>query len=631
MKFTRFFVSGALSIALAAAAASAQSNVTQTPAPTQAEQEAARAARAELEAKAFKLLEEAAAEAESLRLPENRVRLQAVAAAALWPHDQESAREIFQSALTGISAIASSLPAEDPRFEQHYHHVQNLRREIAFAVAQRDPKLALDFVRGTRVAPPPRPGDGNYYQPDQELALEMQLAELVAARDPREAIRIAEESLARGVSGTLPSVIERIHQHDPQAASRFAAEVVRKLRTTNLATNFEAASVAAYLLRATQPAEAAALRRQSSSEVPTLVVTENVALTSPPTRGLTLDETARRDLIAAMVNAALVATDERRGRGRGNQLLSALQGVLPEVERLMPAQAPALRRRLAETGGTNNQPAPRARSQEYEQLMQTGTADAILQAAARAPAEMRWQLYRRAASKAIEEGSPERARQIINDSVTDPRQREQLLREIDQQLFWRTAGQGDAQQALSLLARFKSPEERTHMLLSLAQSAAARGNRELAERLLEEVLGLTGGRAKNMAQFSLHLQAGHAYANFAPERAFQIAESSVERLNELLGVAEQVDGFGQEAFDQGELKLEGSVWSGLVQQTGGLLAALAPKDFARAREVAVRFQRGEARAHAMLAVARGILGGGEAVRVRGGRRPQTAAPLVRRP
>jgi hypothetical protein len=625
MKFTRFFVSGAISISLAATAASAQSVGAQTAAPTQAEQEAARAARAELEAKAFKLLEEAAAEAESLRLPENRARLQAAAAAALWPHDQERARAIFQSALAGVSSIASSISAEEPRYEQHYHRVQNLRREIAFAVAQREPRLALDFVRGTRVAPPPRAGDPNYHQPDQELALEMQMAELVAARDPREAIRLAEESLSRGVSGHLPNLIERVRSNDAQAASKLAADTVRKLRTSNLSANYEAANVAAYLLHATRPPAAA-----------TQAGTNGVAVlpAGGDARSLTLDEAARRDLVALVVNAALAGGAERRPRGRdGGQLLSSLQAVLPEVERLMPAQAPALRRRLAGVEGGADQPAPRDRRQEFEQLMQTGTADAILQAAGRAPAEMRWQLYRRAASKALEEGSPERARQIINDSVTNPQQREQLLREIDSQLFWRAAGQGDAQQALALLARFKSPEERTQMMLSLAQSAAARGNRELAERLLEEILGQAGGRARNMGQFSVQLQAGHAYAGFAPERSFQIAESSVERLNELMGVAEQVDGFGQEAFDQGELKLEGSVWSGLVQQAGALLAALAPKDFERAREVAARFQRGEARAHAMLAVARGTLGDGGDLPIVGRRRvrPTMIGPAVRRP
>ncbi|HLL77087.1 MAG TPA: hypothetical protein VK421_17670, partial [Pyrinomonadaceae bacterium] len=500
------------------------------------------------------------------------------------------------------------------------------RREIAHAVAQREPKLALEFVRGSRL-PPPAHGDPSYYQQDQELALETQLAELVASRDPREALRIAEESLSRGVSGHLASVLENVRQSDPQGASKLAAEIVRKLRPSNLTNSYEAANVATYLLHATRPQAASTL----PPATPNLVVSQGVAVlpAGGDPRALTLDEAARRELVTMIVNAALSAQGESRGRGNaGAQLLPALQSVMPEVERLLPAQAPALRRRLSEAGAVPGQPSPRARWQEFEQLMQTGTVETILQAAPRAPAEMRLNLYRRAAYKAIEEGAAERARQIVNDSVTEPRQREHLLREIDQQLFWRAANQGDAQQALALLGRFKSPEERTGMLLSLAQSAAARGNRELAERLLEEVMSQTAGRARNMAQFSVQLQAGHAYARFAPDRAFRIAESGVEHLNELMGVAEQVDGFGQEAFEQGELKLEGSIWSSLVQQTGALLSALAPKDFDRAREVAGRFQRAEARSHAMLAVARGVLGFGDPAN-RGRRREM--APLMNRP
>jgi hypothetical protein len=628
MKLTRFFVSGALAFSFAAVPASAQSVPAQSTPKTEAEQEAARAARAELEGKAFALLEEAATEAGSLRIAENRARLQATAAAALWPHDEERAREIFQSAMAGVSALTSSLAADDSRYDQNYHRIQNLRREIVYAVAQREPKLALEFVRGTRLAPLARGGDPNYYQPDQEMALEAQLADLVASRDPREALRIAEESLSRGVSSHLSNLLERVRQDEPQAASKLAADIVRKLRSANLASDYEAAGVAAYLLHATRP-PAPAPSPQTANGV--AVVTRSIAAVNDA-RALTIDEATRRDLITLAASAALGASGDRRvsGNNTAAQLLPALQASMPEVERLLPAQAPALRRSLSEMENGGGRFPPRARWQEFEQLMQSGTVDAILQAAPRAPAEMRWQLYRRAAAKAVEEGSPERARQIINDADANPQQREQLLRELDQMLFWRAANQGDSAQALALLARFKSPDERAQMTLTLAQSALSRGNRELAERLLEEVLGQTGARARSMNHFSLQSQAAHAYAQFAPERAFQIAEANVEHLNGLIEAGAQVDGFGQEAFEQGELKLDGNVWSSLVQQTGEVLVVLAQKDFARARDLAGRFQRPEARSQAMIAVARGIIGGDAAV-MRGRRRERVplVAPLRR--
>lgn len=638
MKLARLFLSAALSASLAATTALAQTAAEKQPAETQAEAEAARAARAELETKAFALLEEAAEEASSLRLAENRARLQAAAASALWPHDAEGAREIFQSAVAGVASLAASLAPDEPRYEQHYHQLQNLRREIAFAVAQREPKLALEFVRSTRLPPQPNAGERNYQQPDQELALETQLAELLAARDPREAVRLAEESLARGVSGHLPSLIERVRSMDAQAASKLAADVVRKLRSTNLANDYEAVGVATYLLHSTRPPAAAATAQTNTVVQPGQGVA--VLPVSGDARSLTLDETARRDLLTLVVNAALGAAGEVGRRGRGSaasQLLSALQPMMPEVERLVPAQAAGLRRRLSEAENVSVRATDRGgRNQEFEQLMQTGTVDAILQAAGRAPGDVRWQLYRRAAYKALEDGAPERARQIVSESVTNPQVRDQLMREIDQQLFWRAANQGDAQQALALVGRIKSPEERTQMLLTLAQSAAGRNDRALAERLLEEVLSQSGGgRARNVSQFSVQLQAGQTYARFAPDRGFQIAEAGVEHLNELMAAAVQVDGFGQEAFAEGELKLEGSVWSMLVQQTGDLLGALAQHDFARSRDVAGRFQRAEARAQVMLAISRGILGGGDqhrplqGRRFRGGRVP-LVAPATRR-
>lgn len=543
------------------------------------------ARRAALERKALELLDDVGGEAQGLKLAENRVRLQVAAADLLWARDEKRARDLFNAALSSVASTAAAIAPDDPRREQLVQETLNLRREIAQAIAQRDPQLALDFVRGTR---PPAAAVGaaerNYYQPDQELALETTLAEQVASRDPKQALRIAEEILSRGFSMQLANVIERVRATDPEAASKLATDLVRKIRTANLAANYEATNLAAYLLQVSGATDAR--------------------------RAPLLDEQTRRDLLASMVNAALSAAGDPRTRGAEQRLAGSLQQFMPEVERLNPAQAQALRRGSASQPGRGAAPDAQARSQrELMTLTQTGTVDVMLDAAAKSTApELRQQLYRSAAWKAFNEGAPERARQIASERFENAQLRAQFLHDLDQQAFWRAANAGDVEQARALVSRMARADERTQLLAQLARVIAAKGDREGASRLLEEVWNQIGGRAKNQQQFGAQLEAAQVYAQIAPDRAFEIVEAAISQVNEMVAAAEVVDGFGQDAFDQNELKAQGGwMWSQLVRQCGDTLGALARTDFERAVAAADRLQRPETRLVARLAVARGVL------------------------
>jgi hypothetical protein len=269
----------------------------------------------------------------------------------------------------------------------------------------------------------------------------------------------------------------------------------------------------------------------------------------------------------------------------------------------MPAQAQALRSRGAQAGRANTNPA----QQQYQNAMQAASVDAMLEVAAKATPEMRDQIYSAAAGRALNEGAPERARQIVADHVENPQQRAQVLNQLDQQAFFRAANAGDIEQARALLPRFARPEQQAQMMMQLANAVAARGNAEGARRLLDEVWNQVGGRAKDQAQFNTQLEMARAYTRFAPDRAFEIVDAATERVNELIAAASVLDGFGQESFEQDELKAQSYTWTSLVNQCGVALAILARKDFDRALTSADRLQRLEARLPARLAIARGAL------------------------
>src|SRR5215218_1584784 len=109
-------------------------------AQTRAEAEAAAAARAELERKAVGLVAEALADAQSLKLVENRVRAQATAARLLWPRDPKAARAAFKAAADGVAELNATVDPEDAQFYNAAQAVAQLRSELLQVVGQFDAK-----------------------------------------------------------------------------------------------------------------------------------------------------------------------------------------------------------------------------------------------------------------------------------------------------------------------------------------------------------------------------------------------------------------------------------------------------------------------------------------------------------
>lgn len=115
-------------------------------------------ARRELEGKALALLEEAAREARTLQLAENRVLLLAMAADLFWRHDQDRARAYFTQAGKELTEMAG-LQGGDPRDQGKAY--QELSRQVWQIVARRDPGLAAELLQGGGPALPQRRDTNN--------------------------------------------------------------------------------------------------------------------------------------------------------------------------------------------------------------------------------------------------------------------------------------------------------------------------------------------------------------------------------------------------------------------------------------------------------------------------------------
>jgi hypothetical protein len=144
--------------------------------------------------------------------------------------------------------------------------------------------------------------------------------------------------------------------------------------------------------------------------------------------------------------------------------------------------------------------------------------------------------------------------------------------------------------------------------MQIAASAAAKGDTQAARQALEEARGVATAEGAGPQQFRAQLQVAQAYASIDAGESFEMVESAIARLNELLDAAATLEGFGQESFKDGELRPQyGYVWSELVGQCAAALAALAHADFERASADAKSFRRIDVRATAELQLAQGLL------------------------
>ncbi len=557
-------------------------------------------ARKELEKQAVALLDEVATEAQTLKLVENRVRLQMMIIDLLWPRDEERARALFKQLTADLAEMMTGASdMSDPNVQNSAQMVMQFRHELLNVMSKRDAKLALEFLRATR-QPQLNYHGPDYRAPDQELMLEMTLAAQVAARDPGEAVRLIEEGLSKGVTSGMMNVLSQLRRRDPAAAAKVTDQIINRLRPEEFGIDHEMTNVAINLWQMNRPPTQVPTSAPTSNGAPVQMVGDS---SRPGASSSAASEQTRREL-AEKLAAAVTGMPAHR-TGNAQHLFMTLKGMMPELEKYIPARAPAVRRRISEFEKTLP-PSARA-GQDQQALMQNGSVDAMLEAAAKAPSEMREQFYSQAAWKAAGENDVERARQIIGN-ISNPQLRARMLRDIERQMPWRAADRGDFEQARQLLSRLTTVEERVNLLLRLASVATNKNNKEMARQFTEEAYGLVAGRAENQQQFSAQLQVAQIFAATDPARSFELVEGAIGRLNELLSAAAVIDGFGQEAFRQGELKHQGGYhWSELVRRCGQILSALAPRDFARARSGAERFERTEVRTLARLMVAQGVL------------------------
>ncbi len=544
------------------------------------------------------LLYEIVAEAQSFRLAENRIRIQSKTADLLWALDKRRALALFGEASRSLEELTANVDGEDPQqYSNRVNSATQLRQEMLAVVSRWDPSLARKFLAATRQTASGVESSSSV-QPNNELRMELSIATQLAPSDPIEAVKIAEKCLDKGVSTDLINLVYQLQSSDKEAASSFAQEIAQKLRSENMAASQEATGVAIGLLQMGPPQAAAS--NQVSNQGPT---TNSSGV---------LDETTYRELMDKLAVTALQMSirnnpSDWRERNNAQFLFMSLESMMDQIEKYAPAQAPSLHRKIAEFDKTLD---PQTQVlNEYHRQEQSGTVDHLLDLAAQAPAEMRDSLYQQVAWKALNQGETDRARQIINENISTPFERQQQLANLERQVLWQASNQGNLDEALRRVQALSSVGERASTLAQLATNAAGRGDGRTALQLLDQAHELLNSRAEDAVQLSAQLQIASAFVSLQASKSFQILEAVADQLNELSAAAAALAGFdGQQYFKEGEMVLQqGGLFANLFQEYGNTLGSVAQKDFERAKLAAERLQRPEARVTAQLSVAQAAL------------------------
>src|SRR5713226_4983874 len=563
-------------------------------------------AREEHEKQTLTLVDETTAEAQSLKLPENRIRIDIALAGSLWSRDEKRARALFKDAAASLSEITAAVDSGDREYINLAQLPQQLRQEILQAASNHDARLALDFLRASRPASPePR----SYAQPSFEAQLEMRLAVQIADKDPREALSLAEDSLKLGTNYETMNLLYRLQSQDKAAAERFLGDILNRLRTDDFSKSPASLNITMILLRTWIESNRAASDPEGQR------TTVNLSLTN-------LDEQTARELSNILINAVLNDAPTSSGVAVGSMvidlsrsfrpytgqvigILQQLKPMLPDIERLSPNQIAALRKQLAEFDKLNQAQQPWAK---YQELAQNGTAEQLMEASKTAPSEFVDNLVQQAAWKAFNQGDASGAREIV-EKIADPRQRREMALNLDRQAFYRANEQQKLAEARALLSRIPSVEERARILCELAAGAATKGDKPAALQLLGEAQALLGDRAVNYEQLQAQLQIARGYDQLDASKSAAIVERVIDQVNELSGAALVLNGFDlQQYFRGGEFVISGGNQLNMIaQESARELGSISHNDFDHARAVAERFQRQEMRVMALLQILQAAL------------------------
>ena len=563
----------------------------------------------EVKERAVKLLTAVSQETQQFAAPRNRIKGQIFAANLLWEHDEPAARALFQNALgelgelfNNLALITENESGNDGEDYSKRYAIGEMRREYLLALAAHDPKAALAALQTLRTQTTVSKQE---YDPLKEDELELQIASTVSKKDPQQAYELAAKNLKEGVTYNTTTTLSDLYKNNPELGAKLARDILAKLKAsrirpsavnannnTTLATNLNsesAVSSASNLIDLSQVVQFMTTVAQLNRRAAQSKDKKNPALTDGEMRELA-------DFI---------------GQSFTHQQAPepwAIASTMPLITQYSPPAAQMIRRKLnpqqlqtLETYGDAG---------NYDEDHETKTPDELVAEADKltlAPA--RDTRFAEAVHKALEQNDLEKATEI-SDKIKDKTSYAYIFEELKTSAPLIKARHGDVAEVRKMLATVKNDDERVATLTELVIALAKKGNKEAAEKLMDEANQFLPARLKRKPNLETMLKIGGADALVQPSRGFNLIENSIVQMNDLIAAGLMVDEF----YDYGAVDSDEVLFDTMERQ-GALHAAnavatiktLAAVDFDRTVGLADKFARPEIRTFVRLKIAEALL------------------------
>jgi hypothetical protein len=544
-----------------------------------------------LKGKGLALLSEATQILPQLHRPQTRAGFQIRAANLLWGSDEKLATKLMEQAIESVKEFIADIENSEQEYYESFQIAMQLREQVVDALAPHDPEMALNFLRATRSLSPPEMVQVGV-QGNQELQLELLLASQIIAADPKRAFQMAEDTLKRGASPSLNDTLNRLRSKDPELAAKLAHDIATKIMNERLLRNPEAAYLASGFLHLVRPGGRTQLGGGGDGAAPTGLISE--------------DEF--RDLFQKILTEALLYSPPsfnvyNNERNVAQNLFNTLKQMSADLQRYAPDRAAAFEKKWLEL---NNLGDPQSELRlRLQNTVNSGPPDAALESVNQAPREMRDQLYQQVANRIAQTGDVARARQLINERITNPMQRQQALRNLDQQAIYSAIARGKFDEALRSLSSFR-PVERAQMLGQIVNQIGPGLKKSTALQYLEQARAMLSPspQAEDQQQMFALLAIGRAFSRLDTGRAFEIVEPLVDQFNDISAAALSMNGFGQKYYKDGEVIMtNGNALAETGNQLATTLGNLAMANFERAKAAADRIHPVDLRLNVYLAIA----------------------------
>jgi hypothetical protein len=544
-------------------------------------------------AKGMALLLETAQHLDQFRRPENRVEMQLEAAQLLWPSDEKQAQKLITQAMETVEEVIAQHVDPEPENADSQLGMK-LRTLVIRVLAPHDPEAALKFLRATRQST--ETPSALYGQVDPEIQLESTLVNQVIATDPKRAYELAEDLLSRSFSSQLIETLNRLAQKDQELARRLARSMAKRIESQDLIKTREAAYLAGSLLQVLRTSQQIVKQSGDGAD-------HNGLLSGEEFRELFLKVVT--DLLTfSSADMTFYTPDLDNAR----VLASTMRQLDVEVKTYAADRGALIEKRVADLTGPM-QPMP-AEWQRYQNAASNESVDVALDTISQAPVPMRDYLFQQVVTRVANSGDPQRAQQIIAERITNPTQREQALYNLRQQAVTNAAAKGNIDEALRLVSKFKTGQERINLITQILENIGPRTKRSLAVQYIEQAKNLvtTSARAQDAQQMDTLLQMAAELGRFDATRAFQIVDPLIDQFNEISAAAVTMNGFGHDFYDDGELITSNdNPVASTANELSSTLATLAMFDFDRAKIAADGIQRMDVRLSVFLAIARQTL------------------------